>query len=241
MHLRGLRSNCGLNPVFGVFFFRMAGSIALKAGRRSSRRCEERFEPQSLLRSSDTNTRNQLLVSDLWLYISSHIVLKSFVFCSFSSIWFVQTVGWWTCSSPAWMWVSSSGVLLLDILLTGGARIYYLYDLKWCKKTIKTEPPPERQFSINEWLKSQTSLIFKPICWTFLLNKSLFFLFLCRFGRIKSLLLSNVINFISGIAMAVVPNYVSVLVLRAVLGFSIKGGWMTAYVLRKNCSITTDT
>ncbi|XP_013887983.1 solute carrier family 22 member 2 [Austrofundulus limnaeus] len=30
--------------------------------------------------------------------------------------------------------------------------------------------------------------------------------------------------------MAVVPNYVSVLVLRAMFGFSIKGGWMTAYV-----------
>lgn len=61
-----------------------------------------------------------------------------------------------------------------------------------------------------------------------------FYPFFCRFGRIKGLLLSNVINFVAGIAMAVVPSYISILVLRAVLGFSIKGGWMTAYVLRKN-------
>ncbi|XP_017295569.1 solute carrier family 22 member 2-like [Kryptolebias marmoratus] len=52
-----------------------------------------------------------------------------------------------------------------------------------------------------------------------------------RFGRKKSLLFSNIINVVSGIAMAVVPNYVAVLVLRAVNGFSLKGGWMAAYVL----------
>ncbi|XP_037541581.1 solute carrier family 22 member 2 [Nematolebias whitei] len=65
----------------------------------------------------------------------------------------------------------------------------------------------------------------------FLIGSFAFGYFADRFGRIKSLLLSNTINFVAGIAMAVVPNYISILVLRAVLGFSIKGGWMTAYVL----------
>uniref|UniRef100_A0A1A7YLX5 Solute carrier family 22 member 3 n=1 Tax=Iconisemion striatum TaxID=60296 RepID=A0A1A7YLX5_9TELE len=52
-----------------------------------------------------------------------------------------------------------------------------------------------------------------------------------RFGRKMSFLMSNVINVVSGIAMAVVPDYTSVLVLRAVFGFSSKGGWMATYVL----------
>uniref|UniRef100_A0A1A8RJB6 Solute carrier family 22 member 3 n=1 Tax=Nothobranchius rachovii TaxID=451742 RepID=A0A1A8RJB6_9TELE len=52
-----------------------------------------------------------------------------------------------------------------------------------------------------------------------------------RFGRKMSFLMSNVINVVSGIAMAVVPDYTSILVLRAIFGFSSKGGWMATYVL----------
>uniref|UniRef100_A0A3B3DUV8 Solute carrier family 22 member 2 n=1 Tax=Oryzias melastigma TaxID=30732 RepID=A0A3B3DUV8_ORYME len=44
-------------------------------------------------------------------------------------------------------------------------------------------------------------------------------------------LVSNVINIVSGFLMAVVPDYTSILVFRALLGFSLKGGWMASYVL----------
>lgn len=44
--------------------------------------------------------------------------------------------------------------------------------------------------------------------------------------------MSNVITVVAGMAMAVVPNYVAILVLRAVYGFSVKGGWVAIYVLR---------
>lgn len=46
-------------------------------------------------------------------------------------------------------------------------------------------------------------------------------------------LVSNAINMVSGFLMAVVPGYTSILVFRAVLGFSLKGGWMATYVLRE--------
>ncbi|XP_016516797.1 solute carrier family 22 member 2-like [Poecilia formosa] len=52
-----------------------------------------------------------------------------------------------------------------------------------------------------------------------------------RFGRMKSFLISNVINVVAGIGLAVVPNYIVILVLRAIFGFSVKGGWMAIYVL----------
>lgn len=55
-----------------------------------------------------------------------------------------------------------------------------------------------------------------------------------RFGRKLSFLLSNILNGIAGIVMAVVPNYSSVLVMRFILGFGVKGGWMTSYVLRED-------
>lgn len=54
----------------------------------------------------------------------------------------------------------------------------------------------------------------------------------CRFGRKITFLVSNVINIVSGFLMAVVPDYTSILVFRALLGFSLKGGWMASYVLR---------
>ncbi|XP_078798620.1 solute carrier family 22 member 2 [Oryzias latipes] len=52
-----------------------------------------------------------------------------------------------------------------------------------------------------------------------------------RFGRKMTFLVSNAINMVSGFLMAVVPGYTSILVFRAVLGFSLKGGWMATYVL----------
>uniref|UniRef100_A0A8C4YW54 Major facilitator superfamily (MFS) profile domain-containing protein n=1 Tax=Gadus morhua TaxID=8049 RepID=A0A8C4YW54_GADMO len=52
-----------------------------------------------------------------------------------------------------------------------------------------------------------------------------------RFGRKISFLMSNVLNGIMGILVAVAPNYVSLLVFRALYGFGIKGGWVVGYVL----------
>ncbi|XP_070843569.1 solute carrier family 22 member 2-like [Chaetodon trifascialis] len=52
-----------------------------------------------------------------------------------------------------------------------------------------------------------------------------------RFGRRISFLMSNILNAIAGLVQAVTPSYISILVLRAILGLGIKGGWMTSYVL----------
>ena len=57
--------------------------------------------------------------------------------------------------------------------------------------------------------------------------------FVSRFGRKISFLMSNVLNGIMGILVAVAPNYVSLLVFRALYGFGIKGGWVVGYVLSK--------
>uniref|UniRef100_A0A3Q3CST6 Solute carrier family 22 member 3 n=1 Tax=Haplochromis burtoni TaxID=8153 RepID=A0A3Q3CST6_HAPBU len=56
--------------------------------------------------------------------------------------------------------------------------------------------------------------------------------FFCKwFGRQISFLVSNILNAVAGIAVAIAPNYISILVFRTILGFSVKGGWMTSYVL----------
>ncbi|XP_075869145.1 solute carrier family 22 member 2-like [Nelusetta ayraudi] len=65
----------------------------------------------------------------------------------------------------------------------------------------------------------------------FLVGSFAFGYFADRFGRKLSFLLSNILNGIAGIVLAVVPNYSSVLVMRVILGFGVKGGWMTSYVL----------
>ncbi|XP_008395436.1 solute carrier family 22 member 2-like isoform X1 [Poecilia reticulata] len=65
----------------------------------------------------------------------------------------------------------------------------------------------------------------------FLVGSFAFGYFADRFGRMKSFLMSNVINVVAGIGLAVVPNYIVILVLRAIFGFSVKGGWMAIYVL----------
>uniref|UniRef100_A0A3P8Z2X0 Solute carrier family 22 member 3 n=1 Tax=Esox lucius TaxID=8010 RepID=A0A3P8Z2X0_ESOLU len=52
-----------------------------------------------------------------------------------------------------------------------------------------------------------------------------------RFGRKVSFLVSNLLNGVSGILVAVAPNYTSMLVFRTVFGFAVKGGWMSGYVL----------
>ncbi|XP_071386138.1 solute carrier family 22 member 2-like [Centroberyx affinis] len=52
-----------------------------------------------------------------------------------------------------------------------------------------------------------------------------------RFGRKMSFLMSNLLNGIAGILVAVAPNYVSLLVFRTFYGFGVKGGWVAGYVL----------
>ncbi|KAG7219110.1 hypothetical protein INR49_019318 [Caranx melampygus] len=68
----------------------------------------------------------------------------------------------------------------------------------------------------------------------FLVGSFAFGYFADRFGRKLSFLISNILNVISGFALAVAPNYVSILVFRTVFGFAVKGGWMTCYVLRND-------
>ncbi|XP_069028460.1 solute carrier family 22 member 2-like [Embiotoca jacksoni] len=65
----------------------------------------------------------------------------------------------------------------------------------------------------------------------FLIGSFAFGYFADRFGRKISFLVSNVLNVTAGIVLAVVPNYISILVVRAIFGFGVKGGWMTCYVL----------
>ncbi|XP_036437966.1 solute carrier family 22 member 2 [Colossoma macropomum] len=52
-----------------------------------------------------------------------------------------------------------------------------------------------------------------------------------KFGRKVSFLVSNVLNALTGILVAISPNYISLVVFRALHGFGVKGGWMVAYVL----------
>uniref|UniRef100_A0A8C7P2Q2 Solute carrier family 22 member 3 n=1 Tax=Oncorhynchus mykiss TaxID=8022 RepID=A0A8C7P2Q2_ONCMY len=52
-----------------------------------------------------------------------------------------------------------------------------------------------------------------------------------RFGRKASFLVSNLLNGIFGILVAWSPNWVSMLVFRALYGFGVKGGWVAGYVL----------
>ncbi|KAM9338951.1 solute carrier family 22 member 2-like [Symphorus nematophorus] len=65
----------------------------------------------------------------------------------------------------------------------------------------------------------------------FLIGSFAFGYFADRFGRRISFLMSNVLNLIGGIVLAVAPNYISILVVRSIFGFGVKGGWMSAYVL----------
>lgn len=65
----------------------------------------------------------------------------------------------------------------------------------------------------------------------FLIGSFAFGYFADRFGRKISFLISNILNTVAGIVMAVAPNYISILVLRTMFGFGVKGGWMTSYVL----------
>ncbi|XP_068609561.1 solute carrier family 22 member 2-like [Brachionichthys hirsutus] len=52
-----------------------------------------------------------------------------------------------------------------------------------------------------------------------------------RFGRTISILLSNILNLITGLVLAITPNYAAILVIRFISGIGLNGGWMTAYVL----------
>ncbi|KAL0967414.1 hypothetical protein UPYG_G00251940 [Umbra pygmaea] len=52
-----------------------------------------------------------------------------------------------------------------------------------------------------------------------------------RFGRKACFLMSNLLNGIFGILVAWSPNWISMLVFRAFLGFGVKAGWVAGYVL----------
>ncbi|XP_068605035.1 solute carrier family 22 member 2-like [Brachionichthys hirsutus] len=65
----------------------------------------------------------------------------------------------------------------------------------------------------------------------FLVSSFVFGYLADRFGRRSSILLSNALNLITGLALAVTPNYIAILVVRGILSFGVKGGWMTAYVM----------
>ncbi|XP_028252366.1 solute carrier family 22 member 2-like [Parambassis ranga] len=52
-----------------------------------------------------------------------------------------------------------------------------------------------------------------------------------RVGRKVSFLMSNLLNGIAGILVAVAPSYASLLVFRTLFGFGVKGGWVAGYVL----------
>ncbi|KAK5852636.1 hypothetical protein PBY51_006488 [Eleginops maclovinus] len=65
----------------------------------------------------------------------------------------------------------------------------------------------------------------------FLAGSFAFGFFADRFGRNMSFLVSNILNAVAGMVLAFAPNFISILVLRALLGFGVKGGWMSTYVL----------
>ncbi|KAA0708350.1 Solute carrier family 22 member 2 [Triplophysa tibetana] len=52
-----------------------------------------------------------------------------------------------------------------------------------------------------------------------------------RIGRMKSFLLTNFFISVTGILVAASPNYIVLLVFRALYGLGVKGGWMVGYVL----------
>lgn len=49
-----------------------------------------------------------------------------------------------------------------------------------------------------------------------------------------SFLMSNLLNGVTGMLVAVAPNYSTLLVFRTLYGFGVKGGWVAGYVLSKN-------
>ncbi|XP_020774008.2 solute carrier family 22 member 2-like [Boleophthalmus pectinirostris] len=64
----------------------------------------------------------------------------------------------------------------------------------------------------------------------FLVGSFIFGYIADRFGRRISFLLCNIVSMICSASIALAPNFLAVLVLRAVLGLGIKGSWMTCYV-----------
>lgn len=58
-----------------------------------------------------------------------------------------------------------------------------------------------------------------------------FLLSLCRFGRKLCLLVTVLINAVSGVLMAFGPSYTWTVIFRLIQGLVSKGGWLTGYVL----------
>lgn len=65
--------------------------------------------------------------------------------------------------------------------------------------------------------------------------------FLSRFGRKRCLLITILINSISGVLVAVVPSYTWVVVFRLIQGLVSKGGWLTGYILSKSVKYSVNT
>ncbi|CAN9507984.1 unnamed protein product [Ophioblennius macclurei] len=60
-----------------------------------------------------------------------------------------------------------------------------------------------------------------------------------RFGRRICIFVSNAIAVVSSVVVAVATDYPTILVFRSLLGFSAKGGWMTAYVLMAEMAVVS--
>lgn len=121
-----------------------------------------------------------------------------------SLTWCARMPGWWTCTSPSLTWASWSAALHLGTLLTG--------------ETLNKVG--------RHMIHHSAAVLTRDRCSDLV--------FSCRFGRRLSFFLSNVLNLTAGLIVAVLPNYVSILVLRSFFGFGVKGGWMTSYVLRND-------
>uniref|UniRef100_A0A8C6WWG9 Solute carrier family 22 member 2 n=1 Tax=Neogobius melanostomus TaxID=47308 RepID=A0A8C6WWG9_9GOBI len=65
----------------------------------------------------------------------------------------------------------------------------------------------------------------------FLIGSFVFGYIADRFGRRWCFLMCNVLSMVSGLAVAVAPNFLCILLLRGILGLGVKGSWMTCYVL----------
>lgn len=85
-----------------------------------------------------------------------------------------------------------------------------------------------------QWVTHEESL---PFSWNFVqLQAEPFFLSflllsLCRFGRKLCLLITVLINSVSGVLVAFAPSYTWTVIFRLIQGLVSKGGWLTGYVL----------
>lgn len=118
-------------------------------------------------------------------------------------------LGWSTCTSPVLEWASCSAALVLATFL--------ISEDFWELLIIYNL----NSAALHMWVNTA------------------FLFYFSRYGRKVTIVLANMMNFIMGIAVAVVPNYTCILLFRAFLGFSMKGSWMSSYVLSNDTSSLT--